>query len=350
MINFATKYSDKIATAFTHDSFVIGKTNNDYSFVGAKTIQVVTPVTQPMGDYRRSGSNRYGEPAEMQDTIQEMTMTQDKAAPITIDKGNNSEQMMLKNAGKMLSLQIKERVVPMMDKYCLKVFATKAGKVAGLAAAPTKATIIELIASAATAFDNALIPDEGRYLYVASSVYNLIRLAPEFLNIDALGKKILEKGVVGGVLGFDMVKVPDSFIPANCYFIATHKDSVLAPAKIKDGKIHQDPPGISGHLLELRNVYDAFVLGARADGVYAAVAAASVVATPTITITTNSATIASTTGSAKIVYTLDGSDPRYSKSAQVYGAPVDVPAGATVRAYAEKADMYPSAVADKKNA
>ena len=39
--------------------------------------------------------------------------------------------------------------------------------------------------------------------------------------------------------------------------------------KLDDYKIHQDPPGINGNLVEGRVYYDAFVLDAKKDGIYA---------------------------------------------------------------------------------
>ena len=88
-VNLATKYSDKIATAFTHASYVKGNTSSAYDFTGVKTLKIYTPTTVPEVDYTRDGANRYGAPVEMQDTVQEMKMTQDKAFSLTIDKGNN---------------------------------------------------------------------------------------------------------------------------------------------------------------------------------------------------------------------------------------------------------------------
>ena len=41
-----------------------------------------------------------------------------------------------------------------------------------------------------------------------------------------------------------------------------------APAKLEDYKIHQDPPGISGSLVEGRVNYDAFVLDNKKSALY----------------------------------------------------------------------------------
>ena len=97
-INLATKFSDKIATVFTHGSYVKRWTNSEYNWTGVKTLQIATPQTVPMAAYKRSGTNRYGEPQEMQDTLQELTLTVDEGFSLTVDTGKNPEQMGIKNA------------------------------------------------------------------------------------------------------------------------------------------------------------------------------------------------------------------------------------------------------------
>lgn len=47
-----------------------------------------------------------------------------------------------------------------------------------------------------------------------------------------------------------------------------HKDSVTAPRQLEEFKIHDDPPGISGNLIECRFIYDCFVFNEKIDGVY----------------------------------------------------------------------------------
>ena len=68
-INLATKYSKEIANAFTLRSVVDGTTNKDYDFTGVKTLNVYTPVTQSLADYQRTGTSRYGTPAQLMKLI-----------------------------------------------------------------------------------------------------------------------------------------------------------------------------------------------------------------------------------------------------------------------------------------
>lgn len=343
VINLASKYSDKIVEKFHSSSFLIGKTSSEYDFAGVKSITIYTPLTQELGVYNRTASaNRFGTPKEMEDMIQEFTMTQEPSFAITIDKGNQSDQMYIKEAGKMLNLQIRERNVPKMDKYAFERFIHNAGKVAGLTA-PTKATIVTQLSDALTHLDNMEVPEEGRFIYVGATVYNMLRLSSEYLAVDPMAQKSLGKGVVGEFMSTPVVKMPDSRLPQNVYFFIGYKSAMLLPFKIKTYRLNTKPQGIDGALLEGREYYDAFVIGVRADGLYAGVASASVQANVTITPTGASHALVSASAT-QILYTVDGSDPRYSPTATVYTGAVTLTAGQTIKAFAKRTGYFPSAV------
>ena len=48
----------------------------------------------------------------------------------------------------------------------------------------------------------------------------------------------------------------------------THKNAATAPKQLEQFKTHDNPPGISGWLVEGRVIYDCFVLNEKADAVY----------------------------------------------------------------------------------
>lgn len=344
-INLHDKYAKQIQTKFVRESIIAGKLSTNYDWAGVKTVRVSTPLTVPMVDYTRTGANRYGTPTEMQDVVQEMTLTQDKSFSMTIDKGNNADQNGTKEAGKMLSLQIAEQAVPTMDKYVFARLAQKAGKVVGNSTALAKTNICDRISEGTLYMDDAEVPADNRTLFVSNAVYKLLKHSDEFLGIDSLGEKAVAKGEVGQYDNMKVVKVPSGRWPANVNFMIVYKNSATAPVKLNDTKLHQDPPGISGNLLEGRQYYDCFVFGAKCDGVYVEVdtgsGKGSVVANPSIAAGTGAITCS--TDGATIVFTTDGSDPRYSMTAQV-GSAAGTGVGKVVKAYAYKDGMYPSAV------
>lgn len=245
-INLHEKYARQIAEKFTRESLITGLLCNEYNWSGVKTVRVSTPITVPMTDYTRSGVNRYGTPTEMQDVVQELTLTQDKAFSLTIDKGNNADQNGIKSAGRMLALQIKEQAVPAMDRYVLSVLSQKAGKIVGNGTALSKANVCERISEGTLSLDDAEVPQDGRTLLVSNATYKLLKHSDEFLGIDELGEKALSKGQVGQYDNMKVVKIPAGRWPQHVNFMIVYRNAATAPVKLNDTKLHQDPPGISG--------------------------------------------------------------------------------------------------------
>lgn len=345
-IHLHKKYADTLAKLYTHHSFIEGHTNKTWSFSGLKSLIVPSIVTQPLTDYVRSGTSRYGTPQDLQDTLQEMTMTQDKAFSIIIDKGDNSEQQMMKRAGEVMQQQIAEQVVPTVDQYALSRWFADAGKVVGIAAPPDKTSIIGLLLDAEVFLNDSFVPDEERWCYVPNWLIKHIRLSDEFSGCDSIVKDAVVKGYVGKIGTLNIVGMPARYFPEGAYFLVAHRDSVILAQKLRDGRIHQDPPGISGHLLEGRYNYDAFVLGAKCNGVYAVVDENHVCLQPSASKNAGKVTLACATEGATVLFTTDGSDPRYSATAIAYTAPFDCPEGTVVKSVAKKAGMFNSSVGE----
>lgn len=259
-INLAEKYSDQLEQAFLRESVIQGHVNNDYSFEGVRGVYIYSVVTQPLGDYTRTGVWRYGTPTEMQDDTQHLVLTQDKAFALTIDKGNLKDQMGAKRAGKVVKQQVGEQVVPYFDKYALTAWDTAAATMAG--SAPSKTTIVDIFANARKSFVNDNIPcnTDDNVAYITATNYAYLLLNPEFISIEKLGEKHLTKGEVGKCMGWRVIEVPDSYLPNGTHVLFTHKSKVLAPTKISELFIRNDVPGISGTLIEGRYYGDAFAL------------------------------------------------------------------------------------------
>ena len=270
-INLAEKYAKAAQERFYKDSITQSSFSKDMDmeFIGVKTVKVYEINTAPLNNYTRSGSNRYGTPAELEDTVSEYTMTQDKSFTYTIDKGNAKEQFNVKQAGTSLKRQIREVVTPAIDKYRFQQWAASAGTTETIAE-PTPDTIAGLVMDGTVALDEALVPADGRTLYITAADYKSLKLCKEYIPIERLGEKALAKGVVGEFDGMPVKKVPTSYFPANVRFMIIYKGSAISPVKLQDYKIHSDPPGISGDLVEGRILYDAFVKESKADGIYVA--------------------------------------------------------------------------------
>ena len=351
VIHFPEKYKTSLMEGFNKASETDGLFDHslDMEFSGVKTVHVTSLKTEPLQDYNRSKQvgtgSRYGDTKEVGDEVQTFTMTQDKALSLSIDKGNNAEQFNMKKAGAVMKAEQNEHIIPTVDTYRLMKWAQDAGIHHELTAAPTSDNVIENIVKLRNYQRNKGVKGDVSLL-IPYEYLDTLMLAKQWINLDSLGGKTLPKGTVGQISGMNVIPITNDRMPANAAFMMIHKKSVISPMKIKDFKGHIDPPGLSGDLLEFRMMYDAFVLGKKADGVAVAALPGKVVKTPTITMSGANATVASSNASS-ILYTTDGSDPRYSADAKTYTAAVALEKGQKLRACGIAEGLYTSAVAEK---
>ena len=270
-VNLASKFSSKVAERFSISSITDAHAGHDYSFAGVKTVSIYSIDTVPLANYTRSGTARYGSLTELGDTVQELTMTQDKGFTFSVDAGNNSEQLNIKGANKALKREIDEVITPHIDKYRFAAWTAGAGNTEIVT--PTKANIIELIMAGTNVLDDALVPSAGRTLFIAAKFYTLLKLNPDFIGIDKLGEKALAKGVVGEIDGMKVVKVPGSWFTDDQAFIIKYRNSTVDPFKLKNYRIHKSPMGVDGNVVEGRLLFDSFVLETKRNGIYVATTA-----------------------------------------------------------------------------
>lgn len=345
-INLTTKYADQIEKAFTRESYLKPHCKAKVDLIGAKSCRVYMLNTTPVVDYVRSGDKRYGELQDVQDTVLEYTMTQDKAFNGVVDKGDASEQAITGKAGQWLRQQMREQCVPTADKYGFSRIAAL-GHVAGVSAEPAKNTIVGMLADAMVYMDEHKVPESGRVAFIRAKDYPNIIRSDEWSGLDSLAGKQLPTGTVGQVFGFTVIKVPSSYFPENVYLITALESALAFPYKINDTKIHEDPVGVSGAVIEGRQTYDTFVLGSKADAVYTAGLAGKQQACA-VSISSHTATVTAD-GADEIWYTLDGSDPRFSanRKAIATGGTVTTMEGETIRVVAfAKAGGLTSAIAE----
>lgn len=266
-INLASKFESKVAERFSLKSITDAYAGKDYSFEGVKTINVYTIDTVQMVDYTRSGTSRFGTVNELGDTIQTLTMAKDRGFTFSIDKGNQMEQYNIKQSNKALQRQIDEVTTPEVDTYRLAQWAAKAG-LTSEDGELTSANVLEAMFDAMSTMNDKYVPRDGRTFFLLESVYNKLLLANQIVGVDALGQKTITSGKAGMIDGANVVPVPSTYMPENTNFILKYKNSTVDPFKLKDYRIHTDPPGISGALVEGRVLYDAFVLDTKKNGIY----------------------------------------------------------------------------------
>lgn len=267
--NFAQLFAQKIDERFSRESQAAMALNNDYKFTGVKTVNVYSIPVVAMTDYQRTGSNRYGTPDDLGTNVQALTITKDRAWTFIIDKGDKIQSQMVLDAGKAVSRQLREVVIPEYDKHVFHTLAkaaTAKGNTASTAA--TKTNAYELFLAGQEKLGDANVPDAGRVAFCSYKFANLLKQDSSFMKYSNLSQEMVVKGIMGEVDGVKIVKVPASRLPEGCSFILTHPVAATAPKQLSEYKIHEDAPGISGWLCEGRFIYDAFVLNEKANAIY----------------------------------------------------------------------------------
>lgn len=271
-INLVTKFLPYVDEIFTTESKKSLLTNQDFDWTGAHTVKVYKVSTSDMNDYNRnpvSGftGSRYGAIKDLDATTEEFTLKKDRSFTFAIDKLDKDETAQQLAAASALARQQREKVIPEVDKYVYEVMTAGAGhKPAALAL--TSSNIYTEIIKANNALDNAEVPETGRIIVVTPDVYILMKQCKDIVMETDIGNDLRLKGVVSNLDGAMVLKVPAARLPKGFGFMVAHPCATVAPTKLEDYKIHEDPPGISGSLVEGRICYDAFVLENKAKAIY----------------------------------------------------------------------------------
>lgn len=262
-------YTDELFSTESKKSMV---TNQDFSWTGAHTVKVYKVTTASMNDYGRNGPvsgnwSRYGAVQGLDATTEELTLAKDRSFTFAIDKLDKDETGNQLAAASALARQVRQVVIPEVDTY---VFAKMA---AGAGTKPetlklTSENIYTEILEASNALDNAEVPETERVIIVTPDVYQLMKQCKDITMETDIGNDMRLKGVISNLDGASVIKVPSNRLPKNFGFMMAHPCATVAPTKLEAYKTHQDPPGISGELVEGRICYDAFVLDNKKKAIY----------------------------------------------------------------------------------
>lgn len=270
-IDLVTKFEPYVDEIFTTESKKSLVTNNDFNWDGTNVVKIYKVSTSAMNDYDRAGTgtgpSRYGTVAGLNATTETLQLKKDRSFTFAIDKLDKDETAQQLQAATALSRQVREVIVPEVDKYVYNVMCTNAGTKA-TAKALTKTNIYEEILAGTTALDDAEVMETNRVLLVNPATYTLMKQCKDITMETDIGNDMRLKGVIGMLDGCAIIKVPAIRLPEDFGFMVVHPSATVAPTKLEDYKVHEDPPGISGALVEGRINYDAFVLDNKAKGIY----------------------------------------------------------------------------------
>lgn len=271
-INLATKFLPLVDEKFTSESKKSLLTNTDFDWTGAHSVKIYKVSTSGMNDYDRSASNtenwsRFGPVGGLDAVTEEMVLKRDRSFTFAIDKLDVDETAQQLQAAKALERQMREVVIPEVDAYTYGVMAENAGtKPAAKNLQP--ADMYTDILAASLALDDAEVPETQRYLIVTPEVYQWMKMDERITMETDIGNDMRLKGVIAMVDGASVIKVPANRLPAGFGFMMCHPSATVAPTKLEDYRVHSDPPGISGSLVEGRICYDAFVLDNKKMAIY----------------------------------------------------------------------------------
>lgn len=270
-ISLVTEFKPHVDELFTTGSKKSLLTNNNFDWTGAHTVKVYKVSTSKMNDYNRNpgegfSGSRYGSVEDLDATTEEFTLSKDRSFTFAIDKLDSDETKQRVEAANALARQQREVIIPEVDQHVYKVMCENAGT--KLSAVLTSENIYDEIIKANAVLDDAEVPDTERYLVVVPETLLLMKKNPLIESNSDIGQELRVKGVVSTLDGMNVVKVPANRVPYNFGFLLCHPVATVAPTKLEDYKIHEDPPGISGDLVEGRIVYDAFVLDNKKMAIY----------------------------------------------------------------------------------
>lgn len=274
-IELAIKYGPYTDDVFKAESKTSLLTNTDYDWTGAHSIAVFKVSTVPMQDYSRKRSeitggediSRFGKLVDLAAQTEELLLSKDRSFIFNVDKLDTDETAGQVEAQKALGREVREVVIPEIDKYVYGVMTSHAGTTASEIAL-TAENIYDQILAGSKAPDDAEVPDTERVLVVTPATYTLLKKAVGETPYSDVAADMRTRGVVGMVDGMAVVKVPASRLPEKFGFMIAHPSATVAPVKLEDYGLHNDTPLSSGTIVTGRIVYDAFVLDNKAKGIY----------------------------------------------------------------------------------
>ena len=274
-VELTTIYAPKTDELFAAESKISLLTNTDYDWTGAHTVKVWKISTSEMNDYSRyrakgqsevASISRYGELIDLNAQTEEMTLKKDRSFIFNIDKLDMDETAQQLAAETALARQLREVVIPEVDKYTYGVMAAGAGQTV-VGDTTTPANIYSLILDGSEFLDDNEVPETERALVVVPSIYTMLKQSDIFDKTD-VGAEMRARGVVATLDGMNVIKIPSKRMPANFGFMIAHPSATTAPVKLEDYGMYEDTPLSSGIIVTGRICYDAFVLDNKKKGIY----------------------------------------------------------------------------------
>ncbi len=256
-------------------------------FMGANVVKVFKTSVVGLGTYSRSTGYPAG---DVTGTWEALTLAASRGRAFSIDRMDDEESLGMA-FGTLANEFIRTQVAPEVDAYRFSKYASWSGiSSPSEAALTTAAGVLAAFDVAMGQMDADEVPSEGRVLYAASPIYNLLKAAIS----RSLGNETSADRRLFTLDNVDVVSVPQTRFykgitldaggssNAGGYaktgstgrdlnFILVHPSAVLQASKHADLKIFtpEENQSADAWLLQYRLYHDAFVYDNKVDGVYA---------------------------------------------------------------------------------
>ena len=261
-ITLTTKFAEKIDERNAPLTVSVAGTNQNYEWDGASTIKVTSVGTVATKDYNRStGFGAVASADDLSNTIQTLTITQDKFFRAKLDAMDENESKI--KGAEVLARELREVVLPEIEAYRFGVIATSittnkaTQEVVGTASPYTD------FLSATEILDNNNVPASTRVAFCNPKYYNSLKLDSAFVkSTDMAQSTILIKGQVGEVDGIPLVKTTATWLKGyDCMIV--DKNATVSPIKLQKYEAILNHPDFDGSVFQGRFYYDAFVLDSK---------------------------------------------------------------------------------------
>ncbi len=270
-IELTTEFLPYVDEIFTTESKKSLLTNQNFKWDGAKSVKIYKVSTASMNNYARDtpikNGTRYGVIEQLSAETQEFELKKDRSFIFEIDKLDSDETKQQLEASTALARQIRNVVIPEIDTYIHKVQCAEAGTILD-AIELTKDNIYTEIIKATKTLDEAEVPETGRIIVVNPDTYMLMKQSKDIVMQTNIGNDMLIRGIISNLDGCYVMKTPSNRLPSDFGFMMVHPEATTAPIKLEDYKIHEDPVGYSGSIVQGRICYDAFVLENKKKAIY----------------------------------------------------------------------------------
>ena len=351
-INLITEYSTRLDERFKQKSLTEAHCGHDYSWDGVNSIVVFSIDNMAVQDYNVNGQHRFSggvAPTNIGDEKNTYTLQRKRSFSGIIEGTTSMDQKNIKKANAMLKQTWDEVMVPEIDKYRLKTWANGAGLSVLGSAALTNKTIIRTLLESQSKMNNRFVPRDGRVCFMKETLSVETKLAEELGYNDAFTSKALVNGQCARLGGLPIVSVPDEWMPTGVDFMIKYKRSSADPTKLKMLRALNQVQGIYGTVLEGLTRYDSFVLANKANGILVfGHEAAAMVDVGTIGVSNSKLTLTGATAGATFKYTVDGSNPKTSETADTLtsGTTAAPASGTRVKVYGEKTGLLNSGIVE----